>query len=191
MPGNKPITDAYLSCRSYLARAVSRIVPPHEIEDIVQETYVRVCQFKPKEEIKAPRALMVRIARNLALDHIKRAEWRLTSRIDEDSVMEAGKAARLADETFNRVTSDEEFAQFCEAVRELPQQCRRVFVLKKVYGHSQREIARELDISQSTVEKHIAKGMKQCVYHMLQHAGNDMSSTPVLKQAVSEKGGRQ
>ncbi len=191
MPGNEMIIDTYLSCRSYLARAVSRIVPPHEIEDIVQETYVRVCQFKPKSDIRTPRALMVKIARNLALDHIKRAEWRLTSRIEEDSEMEVGEASRLADETFNRVTSDEEFAQFCEAVRQLPLQCRRVFVLKKVYGYSQREIARELEISESTVEKHIAKGMKLCVYHMLQHAENNMRSVRALKQAVSGKGGRQ
>jgi len=95
MPGNKTIIDTFLSCRSYLARAVSRIVPPHEIEDIVQETYVRVCQFKPKEEVRAPRALMVRITRNLALDHIKRAEWRLTGRIEEDSEMEIGQAGQM------------------------------------------------------------------------------------------------
>ena len=47
-------------------------------------------------------------------------------------------------------------------------QCRRAFVLKKVYGYSQREIAQELELSESTVEKHIANGVKRCTYFMMQ-----------------------
>lgn len=73
------INDIYMLCRTQLAWVVSRIVPPHEIEDIVQETYVRVCQYKTQAEIREPRALMVKIARNLALDHVKRAEVRLAA----------------------------------------------------------------------------------------------------------------
>jgi DNA-directed RNA polymerase specialized sigma24 family protein len=46
MPRNKAITEAYLSCRSYLARAVACIVPLREIEDIVQEAYVRVVRYR-------------------------------------------------------------------------------------------------------------------------------------------------
>ena len=38
------IRDIYLSIKLGLARAVSKIVPPHEVEDVVQETYVRLCQ---------------------------------------------------------------------------------------------------------------------------------------------------
>lgn len=186
MSGNKIIIDVFLSCRSYLGTVVSRLVPPHDIEDIVQETYVRICQFKPKEEIKAPRALMVKIARNLALDHIKRAEWRLSSHFDEDSEKGSSAASRPGDGTLSQVISGEEFALFCEAVRQLPQQCRRVFVLKKVYGYSQREIARDLNISESTIEKHISKGMKLCILHMLQDAENS-SDVMKFKQATSGK----
>ncbi|MBL4681296.1 MAG: RNA polymerase sigma factor [Pseudomonadales bacterium] len=165
MPVNGLINDVFLSCRVQLARAVSRIVPPHDIEDIVQETYVRACQFGAKNEVREPRALMVKIARNLALDRIKLASTRLKSSEDFETVLE--HLHQDIDEPFNEVASGEEFAQFCEAVRELPKQCRRGFVLKKVYGYSQTEIARELNISESTVEKHIAKGMKLCVQFML------------------------
>ena len=161
------------------------------IEDIVQETYVRVCRLNSGNEIREPRALMVKVARNLALDHIKRAEWRLTSSIDEDSESGMSESLREVDETFDQVASNEEFGQFCEAVRLLPPQCRRVFVLKKVYGHSQREIARELNLSESTVEKHIAKGMKLCFRYMLKYAEIDQSSAPRPKQAVSRQESRK
>jgi RNA polymerase sigma-70 factor (ECF subfamily) len=41
-----------------------------------------------------------------------------------------------------------------------------VFVLKKVYGYSQREIARELGIAESTVEKHISLAVRKCSIYM-------------------------
>jgi RNA polymerase sigma-70 factor (ECF subfamily) len=162
------LSKVYLACRAQLMRAISRLVPPHEIEDIVQETYVRICQFKPAGEIREPQALMVRIARNLALDHIKRAENRLTSTGATDDGERSRDLIARIDETFEQAASDQEFARFCEAVRQLPQQCRRVFVLKKVYGHSQKEIARELGLSENTVEKHIAKGVRACAHYMRQ-----------------------
>ena len=68
----------------------------------------------------------------------------------------------MEDSTYREAASHEEFGQFCDAVRHLPLQCRRVFVLKKVYNYSQKEISEELGISASTVEKHIALGIRRC-----------------------------
>jgi RNA polymerase sigma-70 factor (ECF subfamily) len=159
-PTTKPMTDntqqdniasLFVALRSTLARAVSRLVPPKEVEDIVQETYVRVCQVETPEQIQFPRSFMLRTAQNLALDHLKRAETRLSVSLDE---------------TFDRVAANQEFGFFCEAVRQLPLQCRKAFVLKKVYGYSQKEIALNLDISENTVEKHIATGIKRCAQFM-------------------------
>ncbi len=181
MPDHDNLTETFLSFKERLARAVSRIVPPKEIEDIVQETYVRVCQVKKPDTIKHPRAFLMRTACNLALDHIKRAESRLTSSIDEEELAHYD-IGNLADETFELVASDQEFAHFCEAVRQLPVQCRRVFVLKKVYGHSQREIAQELNISESTVEKHIATGIKRCNYFMMLRSGDHSMAQQSSKQ---------
>ena len=166
--GSKGLADLYLSLRDRLARSVAGIVPPREIEDIVQETYVRVCQVEEKSEIRAPRAYLYRAVRNLALDHVKRAEARLTDCLDDEAAGTFADAGRHEDETFQQVASNEEFSLFCDAVRHLPVQCRRAFVLRKVYGCTQREIAAELGLSESTVEKHIALGVKRCVYFMEQ-----------------------
>lgn len=164
------IHNLYMSLRGSLGREVSRIVPPKDIEDIVQETYVRVCQYEKKCKIREPRSFLFKTARNLALDHVKRAESRLVFSAEDFNELEFRGAGLLADETFNQVASDKEFCRFCEAVRHLPVQCRRAFVLKKVYGYSQREIARQMKISESTVEKHIAQGIKRCTYFMMKHA---------------------
>lgn len=168
MAGEDRVTSVYISLRESLARAVIGIVPPKEIEDIVQETYVRACQAEHRDEIRTPRSFLFKTARNLALDYAKRAESRLAISVEDEQEFGLGEAQRAANETFDQVASNEEFSHFCEAVRRLPVQCRRAFVLKKVYGYTQREIATELKISESTVEKHIAQGIKRCTYFMMQ-----------------------
>ena len=175
MTGEESIQSVFLSLRSALARAVMGIVPPKDIEDIVQETYVRVCQIKNKEEIRSPRSFLFKTVRNLALDHVKRAESRLVDSIDCDRELDFIQKELPGDETLSKASAHEEFARFCDAVRHLPVQCRRAFVLKKVYGFSQREISRELNISESTVEKHIAQGIKRCTYFMMKNDEGDGS----------------
>jgi RNA polymerase sigma-70 factor (ECF subfamily) len=55
---------------------------------------------------------------------------------------------------------------FCRSTRALPRQCRRAFLLRKVYGLSQREVATRLGVTEGTIEKHIAKAMFECVRYM-------------------------
>ena len=159
----------YLTLRSSLARAVLGIVPPREVEDIVQETYVRVCQVDTADEIEDPRSFLFRTARNLALDYVRRSETRLSNSFDTLPDYDLPEKILTNDATFDEVATNEEFAGFCEAVRHLPQRCRRAFVLKKVYGFSQREIAEQMNISESTVEKHIARGITRCTYYVMRH----------------------
>lgn len=147
-----------------LAGAVANIVPAHEIEDVVQETYVKLCLIKNDKNILHPRSYLYQIAKNIAKDRVKSASFRLVDSIEdhEDILSEGGE-----DEVYLAAVSREEFAQFCEAVRFLPLQCRRVFVLRKVYGFSQREVARQLAIAESTVEKHVALGLRRCSERMI------------------------
>ena len=161
------LIDTYIALREQIANLVTRIVPPKEVEDIVQETYVRICRVDPREAVREPRSYVLRTARNLALDHVKRSESRLTAGTDMDGLAAGdGGLPADADPTQARVASDEEFALFCEAVRSLPRQCRRAFVLKKVYGYSLKEIMAEMDLGQSTVETHIVNGTKRCVQYL-------------------------
>lgn len=175
------LADTFISIQAALARLVSGMVPPKEIEDIVQETYVRACQAEHRNEIRTPRSFLYRTARNLALDYTKRAETRLTlnEEFSEDSLFDEHE---LSDQTLNKVCSDEEFVMFCDAVRLLPTECRRTFVLKKVYGYSQREIAEELGLSQSTVEKHVAQGVKRCAQHMAERTESNLGSNTEQNQ---------
>lgn len=160
------VRDVFLTMRLSLARAVSRIVPPHEVEDIVQETYVRLCHIGKTQRIQHPKSYLLQTARNLALDSVKRADNRLAQSMHDTQENILYGQFEGTDEVLDQAASMEEFGHFCEAVRRLPIQARRVFVLKKVYGYSQREIARELGIAESTVEKHVALAVRRCAEFM-------------------------
>lgn len=166
MSNDTLIYKAYLASRNSISRLVARIVPPHEIEDIVQETYVRICQIENKESITSPKSFMYKTARNLALDYQKQANVKLVDGIENMEALEHLLSEQHKDEMYENALTNNEFSHFCEAVRQLPLQCRKVFVLKKVYGYSQREIAAQLTLSESTVEKHISTGMKRCTLFM-------------------------
>lgn len=180
---------AFMDVRDRLSRLVRGIVPPKDVEDIVQETYVRICQVENKSSIRNPHSFMLRTARNLALDHIKRAESRLTEGVNNiDDI-----AFSESDTTYAQVVSDEEFVLFCEAIRELPRQSQRAFILKKVYGYSLQEITLEMGLGQSTIETHIVNATKKCVQYMRDRKNhNELSSgrKPSMKKLRGSSNGR-
>lgn len=154
--------------RRALARTVSKIVPSHEVEDVIQETYVRLCLVDSDRDIEHARSFVYRTAINLARDSVKSAYNRLKDDDSDESLLVLDNE----DSVFRQVVSDDEFTRFCRATRTLPTQSRRAFVLRKVYGFSQKEIAVEMGLSEKTVEKHIAAGLTKCAQAM-QHAARE------------------
>lgn len=186
MASSDTLLDVYTAIRGRLVRLVVGIVPPRDVEDIVQETYVRVCQIENKDAIRRPQSFMFRTAQNLALNHIKRAESRLTAGIDAIDELGTPGDGPLEDQTYAQVASDEQFALFCDAVRHLPQQCRRAYVFKKVYGYTLKEIAKEMNLSESTVEKHIVAGAKKCMQYRRQWQSTGFGRPPQHSRSADE-----
>jgi len=158
------ITKAFLDSRDLLSAIVNKIVRnPSHVEDILQETYIRTYAASQEKEISSAKSYLSRTARNVALNHIALAGIKLS-----DSLEDTDNSALLLNEICLEQQAEEEqrFVHFCRAVRKLPPQRRRVFVLKKVYGLSHKEIAARLGITRKTIEKHIAKGILECRDHM-------------------------
>jgi RNA polymerase sigma factor (sigma-70 family) len=178
------ILEAFLAHRNQLFRMIGRIVRPNEIEDIVQETFIHSYAAARNQQIHNPQAFMFRTARNLALNCVNRAEQRLNTSIEE---LDEFAFASEADVLERQHHSREMFRNFCRAVSSLPVHCRRVFILKKVYGLSQKEIASFLGISPSTVEKHIARGMIVTAAYLRSAGYTDFAKTEVPTQVQKKE----
>lgn len=185
--------ESFLGNKPLLCRIVGRIVRPDDIEDIVQETFLHSFKAANLQDIGNPRAFMAKTARNLALNHVGSAAQRLNQSIEELVELEHEFEA-LTPSLESQHQSAEEFLVFCRAVADMPLMCRKVFILKKVYGLSQREIASYLGISESTVEKHVAKGLLLAADYMVSQGWrSDRSITGAAagKRAESREIARQ
>ena len=159
--------DIFLACLSELKRLVSRYLhSPQDVEDVVQEVFIRSYQIDIIKKIDQPKGYMFRTARNLSLKHLNLSHNRLTCAVEDLDIPEVTNGK---DPVFRQVEVSEQFAIFCEAARELPEQCRKVFILKKVYELSHDEIADRLDISVSTTNQHLAKGVARVTEYMREH----------------------
>lgn len=179
MAAEHGIASIYMACRGLMARTVRRIVGQSDVEDILQEAFVRSFEAESRQTIRDARAFLMRTARNLALDHVSRAAYRTTGPLnpaDEEQYVD-GAAPPDA-----QVDAERRFIMFCQAVGSLPEQCRRVFVLHKVYGMSHEEIASKLGIAPSTIQKHIAKGLLLC-FEQMQAAASEAPAAPQRRRA--------
>jgi len=172
----------FLALRPKIMTYISKISPPAEVEDIVQEAYVKLYQLQeevPKKHNSDGHcsSLLYTIAKNLALDHNKRAEVRLADGVES----EVDYHTQDNDLTFEYTVTHERFGHLCEVIRCLPVQCRKVFVLKKVYGFTQKEIAQQLNISIKTVDAHVVNGMKRIKLYMDQVYVNSDTQQPSKK----------
>jgi RNA polymerase sigma-70 factor (ECF subfamily) len=130
-----------------------------DIEDVIQDTYLRIYGIRDYTAVESPKALLVTIAHNLAVELGRRRVARATDATED---LDALGVSSNSPQQEQQLDARRRFEAFCAAVDGLPPICRRVFVLRKVYKLSQAEISAVLGISQSTVEKHVAKGLVRC-----------------------------
>ncbi|WP_422368091.1 RNA polymerase sigma factor [Pelagibius sp.] len=132
-------------------------------DDIVQETYVRLASTDKSAEIENPRALLYRVAGNLAIDHLRREKTRAKYVMQKPLSEEVADAQPSVEAM---IDARQRVAILMQAVDELPPRCREVFVLRKFEGRHQAEIARSLGISRNMVEKHLRKALLHCALRL-------------------------
>jgi RNA polymerase sigma-70 factor (ECF subfamily) len=133
-----------------------------DVDELLQETYEHLLAAgaaRDREEVRSIRAFALTVARNVALSWLRH---RQVVPIELVADLEALETLDDRDQVEEIVNSHQELALLTRAVARLPERCRQVFTLRKVYGFSQKEIAASLSISENTVEQHLAKGVRLC-----------------------------
>ena len=142
----------------------SRFPPECDIDNLVQEALMRICQAWERGEVRSPKAFLFATARNLALDQLRRQKiMPMISLVETDAqaVLEEG------DLVPDQVARNQELGFLTEVIQLLPDRCRQVFTLRKVYGMSQRDIAKRLGISEHTVSAQLTIALHKCTAHFV------------------------
>lgn len=161
----RSLTTLYGVHRDELLRFMSaRLGNREDAEDLLQELWLRVDQV-PAGPITSGRAYLYRMAQNLIIDRARERQRR--SRREQVWSQEwAGGGSATAEPVDSAPTADEiliereETALLASAIGTLPEGARRVFELHKLHGLSHGEVAAQLGISKSGVEKHMAVALK-------------------------------
>lgn len=181
------IYTTFIESETVLKRFIRRYLYKREdIDEIAQETFLRAYKATQGRDIDSPKAYLFQVARSLAYKELSRKTRILTDYLGDALEDEAGYGDPLEEE----LLAQQKVSFFLEGVAELPAQCRRVFLMRKVQAMSYKEIAAELNISVSAVEKHLALGAERCKKYVeireLQ-VGEQGSSSASLAASESNK----
>jgi RNA polymerase sigma factor (sigma-70 family) len=150
-----------------------------DIDDVIQEAYCRLAALEDVSHVGNGRAYLFQTTRNLVLEHARRSK---IVRIHNVSDLAALNIVDDAPGVDRVVGGARDLQRVEELIDGLPVKCRRVFVLRRVYGESQREIAKKLGMTEGAVEKQTARGVK-LILNALQ--GEDVMKD--LKGELSER----
>lgn len=166
------LLKAFIENETAIRRTLSRYFPrAQDIDDFAQETFLQAFAAEARYEIRAPKAYLIRVAKNLALNELARKSHSTTEFIEDsqDCTVLEDEQAISADK---RLSDRQELATLAMAIAALPPKCRRVFILRRVEQLSFPEISKRLGISVSTAEKHAATGLLRCI-DFLRRRGHD------------------
>lgn len=152
------VHDLYSNHHSWLQRWLCRrLGNTFDAADIAQDVFMRVLTRQQPVQVQEPRAYLSSIARGLVIDHWRRRE------------LEQVWLEILASLPEPETPSPENRLIFLEALIEIDRMLdslkppvRTAFLLAQLDGLTCPQIAQSLGVSLATVERYIAKALRQC-----------------------------
>ena len=135
-----------------------RFPAERDIDDVVQESFVRLLKVRATTPIRSVKAFLFRVARNVAVDRHRRSLNSIEVAVAEgatDNVID--EAADIA----AAIGANEKERVLAEALATLPERAYEAVILCKFEGLSHAEAAERLGVSKRTVDEHVRRGLKR------------------------------
>ncbi len=164
------IASLFHQYREELTRRLIGMVKSRETAaDLVQDTYLRLLRLGAQHIVEQPRALLHKIATNLAIDHLRKEKHSVQGIDCLDTAMAVPCHGPSPE---RQLLGKQRFRLFMQAIEHLPARTREAFLLCRVYGYSYQEIATRMNISESGVEKLLMRALdRSCqVLEAIDHA---------------------
>ena len=132
-----------------------------EVEDLLQETYARllVAAAADAPEVHSIRQFALGIARAVAAEWLRQEHAQPIPVGAQLETLEADEPRESVEEIVKR---RQDVARLVSAIQRLPERCRRVFTLRKVYGYSPAQIASRLGVPARLVLEDLQAAARRC-----------------------------
>lgn len=132
-----------------------------EAQDVLQEAFQKLMKREELQEMENPRAYLYRTATNIIIDRQRKGQHH--KKYIREVVNGAEVSMASASEVIppdRQVAARQELDAIYQALDELPEKCRRAFLMHREQHMKYSEIAGELEVSVSMVEKYMIKALK-------------------------------
>ncbi len=161
---DKALTRLYAAhrrgIRAYLS---SRLGDAAVADDLTQETFLRMVEGGGASVVANGRAWLYRTAHNLAVDHRRREMRRRTEAVDTAHLSAFPDETPAQDEA---VAARDELDRLRTVLEELTERTQQVFVAVRIDGLTYGQAAQRLGISDSSVQKHLARALHHVMQRM-------------------------
>jgi RNA polymerase sigma-70 factor (ECF subfamily) len=152
------LVQAFVTHRPLLRRAACRWVGDRDVaDDVVQDACMKLMQCREAACIEQPVAYCMRVVHHLCIDHLRRRRMEQNVFADEadgaDVHTPAGSPEHVA-------IGREHLLCLERRLRTLPSRTREAFMLHRVDGHTQQEVAAMLGVSVTLVNFMVRDAMK-------------------------------
>jgi RNA polymerase sigma factor (sigma-70 family) len=143
----------------YLTRKLNS---SEEAEDIAQNAYIRIQALKELPPMENSKAYLYQVASNLIIDQKRREK--LHTRYMQGEVLKRQAVGEFgavdAESPEALLVAQRELESMQEVLNALPEKARRAFMMHRRDGLSYSDIANELGVTVSSVEKYILQALK-------------------------------
>lgn len=135
-----------------------RLGSQQEAREVAQEAYVRLLQLDRPGAVSFLRALLFKIAANLAVDHIRHEQ--VARRYARESAFSDEVAVSPTPE--HEAHSVQELKLVQHLIEELPPKCRQAFLLHRLQGLDFPDIARKMGLGERMVRTYVVRAVLYC-----------------------------
>lgn len=139
-----------------------------DAEDMLQTAILRMHEYAKGHAVDNPTAFVVRTARNLSIDAARQGKFLSGLIVDARTELVADRSS-IQDEV---IAARIRLERVREAIQQLSPRTRTIFLMHRIDGLKYREIAAELGITVSAVEKHIARAAAH-IADLAERTGDD------------------
>jgi RNA polymerase sigma-70 factor (ECF subfamily) len=158
-----PAPDLFEEIRPFIPnvrRYLARRVPVVDIDDVLQDIFLRLCRRTEGTSVTHPRSYLFQVANAAVVDRHRRETSRCAA-----GHCELSDTYHPLDELspLRILLSREDMHATEAALGALPERTREIIIAMRLEGLSLKSLAERYNISTSAIEKHVTRGMKALI----------------------------